>query len=110
MGTETVNSVAPGQSIGARAIEARAAVATAHLRSTVTSISSAVDPTSAHGARITSAIDGLVAGVMPELEAAESMLRGDNGSQHDGRSALGGYQSLRSVARASAHRGAGIYS
>lgn len=110
MGAESGNAVTPGQSIGARAIEARAAVATAHLRSTVTSISSPVDPTSTHGRRITTAIDGLVAGVMPELEAAESMLRGEGASQHAGHAGGGGYQSLRSVSRASGHRGVGIYS
>lgn len=62
-----------GQSAGARAIEARAAIATAQLRSTVTSISSSVGCTSAHGERIVETIDDLVDDVMPELEAAEAL-------------------------------------
>ncbi|MBS4099909.1 hypothetical protein [Tsukamurella paurometabola] len=62
-----------GQSAGARAIEARAAIATAQLRSTVTSISSSVGWTSPHGERIVETIDDLVDDVMPELEAAEAL-------------------------------------
>ncbi|TWS22440.1 hypothetical protein FK268_19710 [Tsukamurella sputi] len=62
-----------GQSAGARAIEARAAIATAQLRSTVKSISSSVGSTSAHGERIVETIDELIDGVIPELEAAEAL-------------------------------------
>lgn len=62
-----------GQSAGARAIEARAAIATAQLRSTVTSISSSVGSSSPHGERIVETIDGLIEDVMPELEAAEAL-------------------------------------
>ncbi len=62
-----------GQSAGARAIEARAAIATAQLRSTVTSISSSVGSSSPHGERIVEAIDDLVEDVMPDLEAAEAL-------------------------------------
>ena len=64
-----------GQSAGARAIEARAAIATAQLRSTVTSISSSVGCTSSHGERIVETIDDLIDDVMPELEAAEAAMR-----------------------------------
>ncbi len=66
-----------GQSAGARAIEARAAIATAQLRTTVTSISSSVGSTSSHGERIVETIDDLVDDVMPELEAAEALVAGD---------------------------------
>lgn len=65
-----------GQSAGARAIEARAAIATAQLRTTVTSISSSVGSTSSHGERIVETIDDLVDDVMPELEAAEALVAG----------------------------------
>ena len=64
-----------GQSAGARAIEARAAIATAQLRSTVKSISSSVGCTSAHGQRIVDTIDDLVDDVIPELEAAEALAK-----------------------------------
>ncbi len=66
----------PGQSAGARAIEARAAIATAQLRTTVQSISSTVGWTSEHGERIVETIDDLVDDVMPELEAAEALVAG----------------------------------
>lgn len=62
-----------GQSAGSRAIEARASIATAQLRSTVTSISSSVGCTSSHGERIVETIEDLVDDVMPELEAAEAL-------------------------------------
>lgn len=107
MGTD----VNPGQqSIGARAIEARAAIATAHLRSTVTSISSAVDPTSAHGERIIAAIDGLVVGMAPALEAAENVLHGVATPQLGGGAPVGAGSPFRSAPRASAHRGVGVLS
>ena len=69
-----------GQSAGARAIEARAAIATAQLRSTVTSISSSVGCTSSHGERIVATIDDLIDDVMPELEAAEALTAGRGAS------------------------------
>ncbi|CAM3966531.1 hypothetical protein ACXYTP_20205 [Tsukamurella ocularis] len=69
-----------GQSAGARAIEARAAIATAQLRSTVTSISSEVGCTSPHGERIVETIDGLIDDVMPELEAAEALTSSGRGA------------------------------
>ncbi|SDR27705.1 hypothetical protein SAMN04489765_4475 [Tsukamurella pulmonis] len=73
LSSDTDSSANLGQSAGARAIEARAAIATAQLRSTVTSISSSMGSTSAHGERIVEAIDDLVDDVMPELEAAEAL-------------------------------------
>ncbi|TWS17912.1 hypothetical protein FK529_18195 [Tsukamurella asaccharolytica] len=72
-----------GQSVGARAIEARAAIATAQLRSTVTSISSAVGCTSSHGERIVEIIDELIDDVMPELEAAEALASGGAAVRRD---------------------------
>ena len=73
MGSERNRGADLGQSAGARAIEARAAIATAQLRSTVTSISSSVGCTSTHGERIIETIDVLVDAILPELEAAEAM-------------------------------------
>ncbi|MET9327278.1 hypothetical protein [Tsukamurella sp. NPDC003166] len=73
MGSDQDGDANLGQSAGARAIEARAAIATAQLRSTVTSISSSVGSTSAHGERIVETIDDLIDDVIPELEAAEAL-------------------------------------
>ncbi|NMD58445.1 MULTISPECIES: hypothetical protein [Tsukamurella] len=82
-----------GQSAGARAIEARAAIATAQLRSTVTSISSSVGWTSSHGERIVETIDGLIDDVVPELEAAEAI----TAAGRSGRAADGGSTSRSSL-------------
>ncbi|CAM3399765.1 hypothetical protein [Tsukamurella hominis] len=74
-----------GQSAGSRAIEARAAIATAQLRSTVTSISSSVGFTSSHGERIVVTIEDLIDDVVPELEAAEALTAaGRSGRGGDG--------------------------
>ncbi|GAB3134253.1 hypothetical protein GCM10027289_25780 [Tsukamurella serpentis] len=70
-----------GRSAGARAIDARAAIATAQLRSTVTSIGSALGFSSAHGERIVDSVDELVAEVVPELEAAEALHPGPCGTE-----------------------------
>ncbi|WP_019201273.1 hypothetical protein [Tsukamurella sp. 1534] len=75
MGSENDRSADLGRSAGARAIEARAAIATAQLRTTVTSISSSVGYTSPHGERIVETVEGLVGDVLPELEAAEALQR-----------------------------------
>lgn len=77
-----------GQSAGSRAIEARAAIATAQLRSTVKSISSSVGSTSSHGERIVAAIDGLIDDVMPELEAAEALTGGSKSGRSNGSAAV----------------------
>ena len=73
-----------GQSAGSRAIEARAAIATAQLRS----ISSSVGSTSSHGERIVAAIDGLIDDVMPELEAAEALTGGSKSGRSNGSAAV----------------------
>lgn len=80
----------PGRSAGARAIEARAAIATAQLRSTVTSISASAGCTSAHGERIVATIEDLVDDVLPELEAAEALTVGAPGNRAGGVSASRG--------------------
>lgn len=96
----------PCQSAGARAIEARASIATAQLRSTVKSISTSVGFTSSHGERIVETIDELVDDVMPELEAAEALLTGAP-AQVPGR-ATGGAQAPRAAARAPVRRAVGV--
>lgn len=73
MSSEQDGSANLGQSAGARAIEARASIATAQLRSTVKSIGASVGCTSAHGERIVESIDDLIDDLLPELEAAEAL-------------------------------------